>query len=316
MLRPRAIAVLVVAGAAGTAAPAVAEPEAIGLQYSVAAGCPDQAVFVAAIQARASAVVAIDGARLFMVAIPAAADGAPVTGTLTIFADGAETTRELTGATCAETVDALALAAALAIEDQAAAAPPVVPPPVVPVDVDPPSVVTRAATTRSWHVSAGAGAARFGGITPGGVFAVAVNASLGRDRGPRFRIGVARSERDDIATATGSADLRATLVRLDACPIALVRGRFDAAPCAGVELGALTAHGADVTMATGDTRPWVAPDAALRLRARSGRFAIELEGAVAFPLIRDRFVILPSTTVHEVPAVTTTVGLGITVDLR
>lgn len=312
MLRAHAIAVLVVAGAAGTAA---ADPERIAVQYTVPAGCPDQAAFVAAIQTRATAVVAVDGARLFVVTIHAAADAAPITGTLSIIADGAETTRELTGATCAETVDALALAAALAIEEQAAATPAPVEPAAV-VRVDPPAVPPPRLTPRSWRIAAGAGVARFGGVTPAGVFAVAVHASLGRDRGPRFRIGVARSERDDIATATGGADLRATLVRLDACPIALVRGRFDAAPCAGLELGALTAHGADVTMATGDTRPWVAPDAALRLRARSGRFAIELEGAIAFPLIRDRFVILPSTTVHEVPAVTTTVGLGITVDLR
>src|SRR5436853_3289178 len=104
MLRARAIAVLVVAGAAATAA---AEPEAIGVQYTVPAGCPDQSAFVAAIQTRADAVVAVDGARLFVVTIRTADDGAPVTGTLSIIADGAATTRELTGATCAETVDAL-----------------------------------------------------------------------------------------------------------------------------------------------------------------------------------------------------------------
>src|SRR5690242_4147414 len=123
MLRIGAVALVVLVAAPAAAQPVTdAAPEAIHLEYSVPAGCPDQAAFVAAIEARAAVVVGDDGARTFAVTIADAPDGGPVTGSVVITAgDATPTTRELAGATCAETVDALALVVALAIEEQAAA---------------------------------------------------------------------------------------------------------------------------------------------------------------------------------------------------
>src|SRR5690349_22918347 len=101
MLRVCAVVVGVLVAAPAIAQPAAdapaspdPAPEPIRLEYAVPAGCPDQAAFVSAIQAREAVVVAADGARTFAVTITDVPDGGPVNGTLAITAaDGTTTTR-------------------------------------------------------------------------------------------------------------------------------------------------------------------------------------------------------------------------------
>jgi hypothetical protein len=282
----RSLLLLVLAAAPAHAQ--AAAPEPIALEYTAPGGCPDADAFFAGVRARANAVRAAHAERLFRVAISADR------GTLDIVAGDGTTTREVTGATCAETASALALVAALAIENRVAAPTPVPPAPVaVP-----------------WTASVGAGFGRYDGIAPSAAYAIPAFVAIGRGH-VWFRLGVAVTERVAAEVPTGSVDFRWTIGRVEACPYVLVWDRFGAAACAGFEAGTLAGRGDQVAMPTSDVRPWLAPDAAARVTVRVGRAAVELEGLIAAPLVRDRFFIAPSTTVHAVPAVTTGVSAGL-----
>jgi hypothetical protein len=277
----------------------VIQPEPIRLVYTAPAGCPDDAAFFAAVTRRARAVRVDDSAaRIFEVSI-ADANGA-VRGTLAVTtADGKIATREVSGATCDETASGLALTTALAIEERIERVAP--PPPVAP--------------SPRWHLVTGAGLAVHTGLTPRVIFGAPVFVSVGRERGWRIRAELVRTERQDLAMSAGNVDFQWTAGRLDACPFALELGLFDVSPCVGLEGGILVGHGTEVAMPAGGARPWIAPDAALRWRIKLGRVAVELEGLVAAPLVRDRFFIAPNTTVHQVPAATTSLAASLAVEL-
>jgi hypothetical protein len=145
---------------------------------------------------------------------------------------------------------------------------------------------------------------------------VPVFATARRDAtGPRLRLGVVRTLRGDVTMRAGTADFRWTIVRAETCPYVLVHDVLEVAPCLGFEAGVVDARGTRVDMPAVDRRPWLAPDATLRLGVRHGRFALELEGTLSIPMVRDRFYLAPSTTIHEVPEVTTIVGTHVTIDL-
>ena len=331
--------VLVVAALVGiTGGPALADaviaPEAIRLVYTAPAGCPDDSAFFAGVAARARAVLVDNAAeRMFSVSIvPDQAGG--FRGTLAVTTTlGTTTTREVSGASCAEAVTALALVAALAIEERLVDRPVAPAPLVVPA-------VSRASVP--WHVAAGAGIGRYTGLSPDAVFGVPVFVTAGRgpgvgeggrDGGPgsspampsearriggphvQIRIAFTRTERSDVVSAAGTTDFRWTAGKLDGCLAFRLVGPVAIAPCVGVEGGVLTGRGTQVAMPSTEVRPWVAPDLAVRVRVHAGRFAVELEGVVAAPLVRDRFLIAPSTTIYQVPAVATGAALSVAVDL-
>lgn len=267
-------------------------PERIALVYTAPADCPDADAFFAGIHARANAVRAEHGDRTFRVSVTS--DAAVVRGELEVAAaDGTTTTREVSGATCAETVTALALVAALAIEERAVR-----------------EVPRPPAAAPAWQVAAGAGIARYSRIMPASVFGISAFGAARHDH-LRLRIGFATTQRAEVSVA----DFRWTIGRAEVCPFAWTAGRFEAAPCGGFEAGVLDGRGTQVAMPTSDARPWLAPDATLRLALRFGRAALELEGLVAAPLVRDRFVIVPTTTIHQVPAVTAGASASLAVDL-
>ena len=304
--------VLVVAALVGiTGGPALADaviaPEAIRLVYTAPAGCPDDSAFFAGVAARARAVLVDNAAeRMFSVSIvPDQAGG--FRGTLAVTTTlGTTTTREVSGASCAEAVTALALVAALAIEERLVDRPVAPAPLVVPA-------VSRASVP--WHVAAGAGIGRYTGLSPDAVFGVPVFVTAGRGPHVQIRIAFARTERSDVVSAAGTTDFRWTAGKLDGCLAFRLVGPVAIAPCVGVEGGVLTGRGTQVAMPSTEVRPWVAPDLAVRVRVHAGRFAVELEGVVAAPLVRDRFLIAPSTTIYQVPAVATGAALSVAVDL-
>ena len=297
-------ALLVTLASALLAGVADAAPEPIRVSYAVPDGCPDEVRFVAGLEARARIVRTTSvAARLFAVAIETDADG-HLRGALTVTGtDSTVTRRDVAGATCAELVDALQLVAALAIEEQATRA-------LQRADDEP---VAFAPPRRSpWYLAVGAGVERYTGMTPGAVFGVPVHVALGRRRGPSVRVTFARTQRDDGALA----GFRWTAGRVEGCPWALGSAALHLAPCAGLDAGVLDARGATVAMPLAETRPWLAPEATARLHAQAGRFALELEATLAVPIVRDRFFIAPNTTVHRVSALTTGVGINLSVDLR
>ncbi len=288
------------AAVAGDASAPAGDAEPIQLAYSAPDGCPDEGAFFAQLQHRARAIrVAEPTARSFRVEI--AGDGDGFRGRLEVSAvDGDTTARDVHGATCVETVSALALVSALAIEERAAVV-----------------RVTKAEARRvgPLHFALGTGAQVDGGIAPAEIFSFGAFASLRRANGWQLRLGFARSARSDVTMPEGDASFRWTIATIDACPLSFTTGRWSAAPCAGFQGGVLTAVGSDVGMASNVDRPWLAPDATVRLRVAIGRFAVELAGMVAAPLIRDRFYIAPSTTIDHVPAVTAGAQLALSVDL-
>jgi hypothetical protein len=274
---------LVASAAVAHARPA--PPEPIAFEVTAPDECPASDAMFAAIRSRANTVRVAKAERTFRIAI----DRDGWRGTLDIVeGDGTSTTRDVSGATCAEAVDALVLVAALAIEDRqesVAARPRVQPAPAEP-----------------WRASAGAGLGRYAGVTPSPAYGASVFAAVAHGA-QRFRIGVTATE--EVATPMTAAAFRWTIGRAEVCPYTVSWSWLALAPCAGLEAGVLSGRGIDVGMADGGARPWVAPDGLLRLTVQLGRAALELDGIVAAPLVRDRYFIAPGTTVHEVPAVTT-----------
>jgi len=139
--------------AAGTIAlsSSVAQAASARLSYSAPEGCPAEAAFVSALEARGASLEHAGDARLFEVRIERAAGG--FSGSFQV-GEGSEASglRRVHGSTCAEVSDALAVVAAIALEGGAetgaTAAPPDTTPPVatpVTVSVAPPPVVSAVA---------------------------------------------------------------------------------------------------------------------------------------------------------------------------
>jgi hypothetical protein len=288
----------------GTTAPV--EPEPIRLVYSAPAGCPDGATFFVGLAARAHVVQIEDGdAREFRVTIEQTDDVAK--GTLVVVSKDGEAAREVTGKTCDETVTALELVAALAIEQRAAEAEDRMP--------QPPVVQPRA--PRPWHLSAGAGVEIETGIAPGalGALPVFVAATHGA-AGLQLRLGATITEQDTVTMAVGTSSFRWTVGWLEACPLAAKVWRLVGRACAGAEAGALQGRGEHVGSPSDLEQPWLAPRASLAIALGIGPVNLALGARAATPVLRDRFYLAPSTTIYETPWITAGFGLDASIQLR
>ena len=285
--------------------------EDIRITYTAPEGCGSADEFFAQLASRATVNrVETAAARSFDITIAQDPAGA-VHGTLAIRSAAGQSVREVDGASCEETIAALVVVASLAVSAEREAAPPVVEPP-PPTIVKPPPPPVR--VHERW-LAVGSGLGRYSGVLPEPVFGVPVFVALGRMGGPQLRLAFARTATQEAMLTVGTSEFRQTVGRLDARPGALTRGAFELAPSIGIEAGALTAHGTQVGSPAGGTRPWVAPDVAARVSVHAGRFALELEGLLAIPLVRDRYFIAPGVTVHQVPVVTFGVGLALIVEV-
>ncbi len=253
---------------------------AADIHYVAPAGCPTEADV-------ASQLEALRGSELALTIEP---DATGFRGALTV----PEGTREVTGATCDETVAALVLVALLAVEQRAAPRP-----------APPPRVVEP-----RWRWWVGAGVARYEGMTPTPIVGVPLHLAASRGRA-QLRLTFDATGSDQLAMTT----FRWTAGRIEAC-YAVATGRLELAPCGGVQAGVLTGSGTNVDQAASDTRPWVAPELAARAALRIGPAALEVEATAAAPLVRDRYYIAPSTTVHQVPAVAFGVGTDLAMRFR
>jgi hypothetical protein len=290
---------LVVAVAAGAARAAHADPEPIRFSYAAPSDCPSEADVIARLAERAHVQrVEPGGAPSRMFAIEIAKDPAGYRGALSV--DGSA--RDVTAATCDEVVGALVLVAALAVQERAPApraiAPPAPPPPA-------PVIAPR------WRFAAGAGVARYSGMTPSARVGVPVYVDARRGAS-ELRATFDATASDDGAIAT----FRWTAGRIEGCPYALTLGRVDLAPCAGVQVGALSGKGTAVDQAASDTRLWLAPEAVGRVRLHVGPAAAEVEAAAAAPLERDRYYFAPANTVHQVPSVVFEIGASVAIEFR
>ena len=293
--------------AASASAAAEERPESIRVTYQAPDGCGSADEFFARLAERAAVRRVETAPRSFEVTITQDATGA-THGELAIRTAAGDSVRAVDGASCAETMAAIVVVASLAVAAEREIR-------VVPVPVPVPSPPRERARPRAPWLAVGSGLDRYFGVAPDPVFAVPAFVAIGRRHRPQLRLGFARTARQESMLAQGASEFRWTVGRLDVRPFALAWGPLEVAPALGLEAGALTARGTQVGSAAGGSRPWVAPEVAARVGLHFARFALELEGVVAAPLVRDRFFIAPGITVHQVPIATAGVGLALIVEI-
>jgi hypothetical protein len=154
-----------------------------------------------------------------------------------------------------------------------------------------------------------------GVAAPGPVLDVAAFADIARDPNaflaPAFRLSVHRTSQADVDVTQTTASFVWTFARAEACP-----WRFDLArslalrPCALVDGGALSGDGGGGVgfRAATHLRPWVAAGSLGRLEwVLVGPLALEAEGGLTVPLLRETFAFDSAVNVYTPPAV---VGFG------
>lgn len=288
------------------------------LRYSASSGCPDEAAFRAQLASRLNAPVETKSGLSLFVEVAVAE---PSHGTLVVVdATGTSVRREVDGATCDEVVDAIALMAAVLLEGRSepgvqSAEPPMPTPPrtpprgVVARDVDSRPTASPASVPLGWAV--GAHAVLLGGVAPSLAAGVRAMAELGIDRPgvfrPALRLSFAWTARTSAPTAVSNTHLSFLSGRAEACPLRLEGAHAALVPCATFDLGRIA-----VDPGTGSrARLWLAPGIVARATWSVTRFLdLEVEGGLAFPLLRYHFFFEPEPQVYRVPAVGGTGGLG------
>jgi len=296
--------------------PALAEPgeEAVRIQYTAPATCPDEQSFFSQLRqrtARGRLAEPNELARTIDVELLAEPEG--FSGNVDFLDDaGEKVSRHVHGEQCEAVVSSLALITALALDatannEDAEPDPPPPPPPAPPLpapEESPPESTSRVTERAVRGLRLGVLAA-YGGATSA--------PRLGLLGQLDFRSGLALRVMAHYAWHELSVDpgRNARLQRLgletSICPWRLERGAFSALPCAAVDLGALRASGVpseQLTSANAQTLWWASLGAQLGLAWQpTDRFWLELRGAAEFPLRAGyRFTFEnPHATAYEVP---------------
>jgi hypothetical protein len=339
-------AALALAPLVALAGVAVAEPEAVRIDYTAPVGCPDAASFWRSLRDRTThfrQATPDEKARSFVVrvnALPSSFSGRLEIGS----PDESTAVRSVDSPICSEVASALALMTALAIDPDAltssskgarkTTAEPAAKPATEPrQERSAPStvaVVARAPTdapTRapSWRWSVG-----LQGHT---TFAVAPNRGYGGDLfvdaeapdssalGPAIRIGVFFNQ-SDVELATGPAvSFRWVVPGVEGCPVRLKVAALHLAvhPCLAFRIGVLFGEGRSMTHPKQAASLWSDVGPLLRLRlAVTARLSLEAQGALLLPLYRPSFTILDNgsdTTAFSVPAAGGAAGIGVSYGL-
>jgi hypothetical protein len=340
-----------VAGAAAAAEPTTApgaappETELVSLVYSgAAAGCPSEAQFVSEVTARVTRPVRFgaEGAAVQMV-VTLFPSGEQVTGKLEVSRATSEPThRDFTASSCEEVGSALALVAALSLDpnartdalpvraastEPATAAPVAVVPP--PQAAQPPQAAAATPAAPASPSPTPVNNTRYGywvGMAGSGVVGAApkplglLGLSLGlrgvRDRllSPSLQLSPLWGKTGVTGPASSQGEFTWALGRLELCPVSVPLSeplRLD--PCATVEVGRLTARGADATVVPVTVeRWWVAPGATLSLHAHFDSWFVRAGASALFPATRDEFVFRePDRSVHQASPVVAAVSLGL-----
>jgi hypothetical protein len=334
-----AVAVAVVCFPAQAAAPpgelAIAQLEKVRIEYRAPPECPDASAFKGLVSSRVLAnwEAAPDEFARRVVVVVSGVEG-DYTATVELADEaGAQGAKTVSGAVCANVVDGIALATALAIEPRgkdgqepwdagvtpadrpaadAATAPAAVPPPTGATpreqQAEPDSPAPSAAPDgfRLSGVRLGARALLATGVGP----KVAGGAALGIVfEARRARLGLAlqgwRTGR--LETRGVRARFERLSLRVDGCPIMLAFSEWmTVEPCPFVELGVVAGEAFEdppaVVRGNRGSAPWYAAGGLGRLVGRFGRFVVELEGAAGAPLRRERFYVERGDEIHRVPA--------------
>jgi hypothetical protein len=315
------------------ARPALAAPaeRTFHVEYTAAPDCPEEARFVEALLARAKGaerVAAEEAAIRFRVEI------GPSTGTLGVELDEGRSRREISGASCQDLMETLAVIAAMVVEAEpgarltvtdgvvsdvpepapAAPATPLPAPPIAePPRVEPrPSPVSRSdaaplPSEARWRLAALVGLATETAVAstppPGGTLGVELSWRRERAWGFASRLeGFATLPATEQASE-GDAELRLATGRGSACGLRGL-GAFGLQPCLTLDVGYLWAKGtgARVRNPSEKTMPWIAGGVALSAEYWLGR-SVALEAGLGARLLwrRDRFFLEDDSTVYQVP---------------
>jgi len=282
---------LVCAGAHADEAP-------VALAYEAPPECPDARAFDAEVAKRAPSANPRDARVAIRGATSLGYDGELVIGGLT---------RTVHAGTCSETVEALALALALASTDETDEPDETTAPqmpandhattPAAPIAGPPPK---RDAHTRP-VIGIGLGGAS--GVGPGLAPGLALFGGI--DVGTRsFRIGVNAARSPESSTSHGTARFERWTVHLDACPVSLREGRLYLAPCIRFDAGALRGSGESLENAASKALVWLSLGAGGRIAFDLTRtIFVEGEARAVAPLLRHVFFVRPNDDIHHVPAV-------------
>ncbi len=306
-----------------------ASAEAVHFVYEAAPSCPSEREFVSSVLARTQKAVLVEASqaeRIFAIRIKA--NNAGFSGLLAIHKGAEETTRDVSGVTCAGVASALALVTALAIDPDslrsaAPAPPPAVPPPaVVPAQAPPVIPETRPASIERWQWRSGARAELGQFVAPRLPLGAGAFLELGQggERTSGLDVWSVRASMHYAATGTvqraaGAAHFNWAALRLESCVLRLrLASTASLDACAAVDFGALHGSG-EVAQPAAPLRPWFSVEPLVRLPwFFSGPVFLEAEAALILPLRRETFVFEPRTVYYEVapagPAVAFGLGYG------
>ncbi|AKU97339.1 hypothetical protein AKJ09_04003 [Labilithrix luteola] len=255
-------------------------------------------------------------------------------GTVALVGEDERTERTASSPSCERVLTALAIMAAVGLDEGIAPVPaaspdagpaegPAVEPEPPPVAPSPrPSGLTKTATPPSprhaTHVGVAIGtsfeiSANRAAIVMPGVFAQLVFPVRFE---PLLRLGFARSFRDEVASARGSAGLAWTEATVAGCGDLFGNATIHAGPCVNAEGGVLQAIVNEPLPSRGRTRPWFSAGASARLAWRPlSALSFEIVGGVRVPLIRNELFFEPLSLVYEAPAVVPFVGTAVAAHL-
>lgn len=310
-----------VSAAAGHAELAAPEGTTFALDYSAAAGCPDQASFEAALVARTPAARRVElaeeaWARFEVVLDDAGAQPPRLRVTL---ADGTRQDREVTADGCAEAMQSMAIIAAMILEARSASPAPTPTEPAAPSHVTPQPepaprhtapVMTPAPKRppRGTWLTAVLGLVAESGAAPKPGFGATIGGELGsRTTGvlaPSLRLSLLGAQPEVVESPAGDASFRLLLARVHGCALRLGSDSASLRFCALFEAGALSGRGIGALNERSHTMPWLGVGfGAFGQLGLRGPFALELGGAVRDLLVHDEFVFSPGQQVHQVPVI-------------
>lgn len=286
------------------------------VEFNAPAECPDARAFTAGITGRterARIAKGEDAARV-EVTIESALGNE---GRVRITGPGRDPIeRSVRGAGCSEIVDALALITALAFDPEASSeSRPAPPPEPEPVPKPPPPVATVSGEGLHWAFAGALGVVGVDTALPGSDLGIEANVgadSEGALLAPKVFL-FARRVSGDVAKSEGRAEFSVTSFGLVGCPLRIpALGAFSFRPCAGFELGAISAEGLGLLVEKRETKFWSAPI----LGARGGwRFASRFFAAAAtevrFPLQRQHYSFESGEKVHDIPRISLDLSLEV-----
>lgn len=277
-------------------------------RYRVVAGCPSQQSFDEKLRTRLEGVAVASG---FSTEVRVEQKDAAFSGSVRVQHLSTVRVRTLSATSCADLVDALALSAALAIEELESEAST---PPAAPSTTGPPAAKPIQASHAPTAPRIGGGLSLPFRSTAGPDGALGFGAlAIVEARGVGFAPGAQLHVYYHAATArgaTGSAKLTTLGAALDACPWRFSTN-WSFGPCLSFEIASLRAEAQGVALPKNPARLSLVVAAGGRGRVHvSPAFALEGELFALVPLVRHRFVFDTGESVFQLPAVGARTGLS------